>query len=217
MNKLIITLLLSSFSLGLMAQVGVKAGVNFTNMVFEEDETGIQDLARTGATNYSIGVEFILPLGDVLALQPELLYAKKGAESSYTVLGQTFSSTFSYNYLDIPLMLRFSLGNTHGEGLGVYINAGGYGAYAINGKSTSVTPLLTTETDLTFDEIDDQKRLDYGFVGGGGITLGNLFFEVRYQHGINNLLDDDANNNNDNNKFSKLQHRGIGLNLGVIF
>lgn len=209
--------MLSSFSLGLFAQVGVKAGVNFTNMVFEESETDIEDLARNGATNYSIGVEFILPIGDVFALQPELLYAKKGAESTYTVLGQSFSTSLSYNYIDIPLMLRLSLGNTHGEGLGVYINAGAYGAYAISGKSTSSSPLLTTETDLTFDEIDDQKRIDYGFVGGGGITLGNLFFELRYQHGINNLLDDDANNNNDSIKFSKLQHRGIGLNVGIIF
>lgn len=208
--------MLSSLSLSMMAQIGVKVGVNFTNMVFDEKDTDIEDLARNGATNYAIGLEFILPLSDRIALQPELLYSKKGAESTYTILGQTFKNELSYNYLDIPFMLRFSLGNTHGEGIGIYINAGAYGAYAINGKSTSETPILTTETDLTFDEIDDQKRLDYGFVGGGGITLGNLFFEVRYQHGINNLLDDDANNNNDS-KFGKLQHRGIGLNLGIIF
>lgn len=208
--------MLSSLSLSMMAQIGVKAGVNFTNMVFDEEDTDIEDLARNGATNYAIGLEFILPLSDRIALQPELLYSKKGAESTYTILGQTFKNELSYNYLDIPFLLRFSLGNTHGEGIGIYINAGAYGAYAINGKSTSETPILTTETDLTFDEIDDQKRLDYGFVGGGGITLGNLFFEVRYQHGINNLLDDDANNNNDS-KFGKLQHRGIGLNLGIIF
>ena len=216
MKNLITLLLLSSLSFSLMAQIGVKAGVNFTNMVFEEENTDIKDLARNGATNYAIGVEFILPLSDRIALQPELLFSKKGAESSYTVLGQSFKSELSYNYIDIPFLLRFSLGNTHGEGIGIYFNAGGYGAYAINGKSISETPILTTETDLTFDEIDDQKRLDYGFVGGGGITLGNLFFEVRYQHGINNLLDDDANNNNDP-KFNKLQHRGIGLNLGIIF
>jgi len=202
MNKLMIAMVFSTLSLGLMAQVGVKAGVNFTNMIFEDEATDVEDLARNGATKFAVGFEFILPFNDAFALQPELLYSQKGAESSFTVLGQTFKNDLTYNYLEIPLLFRLSLGDTQGEGLGIYLNAGGYGAYALNGKSKQESPLGTTEQDLTFDEDDHQKRLDYGLAGGGGITLGNLFFEVRYQHGINNLLDDDANNNNDN-KFKK--------------
>lgn len=216
MKKLMIAMVLSTVSIGLMAQVGVKAGVNFTNMIFDDEDTDVENLARNGATKFAVGFEFILPLSNAIALQPELLYSQKGAESSFEVFGQTFKNDLTYNYLDIPLMLRFSLGDTEGEGLGIYLNAGGYGAYAINGKNKQESPLGNSEQDLTFDEIDDQKRLDYGLVGGGGITLGNLFFEIRYQHGINNLLDDDANNNNDN-KIKKYQHRGLGVNVGIIF
>lgn len=216
MKKLMIAMMLCTFSFGLMAQVGVKAGVNFTNMVFDDEDTDVEDLARNGATKFTLGVEFILPLTDAIALQPELLFSQKGAESSFVVLGQTFKNELTYNYIDLPIMFRFSLGDSYGEGLGLYLNAGGYGAYALSGKTTSESPLGNTEMDLTFDEVDDQKRLDYGIVAGGGLTLGNLFFEVRYLHGINNLLDDDADNSNDN-KISKYQHRGVGLNVGIIF
>lgn len=216
MKQLSTLLLFLCLGTAAMAQVGIKAGVNFTNMLFEEDEVDIENLVDNGATNYAVGAEFILPFGGLIALQPELLYAKKGAESKYTLNGQEYSNELSYHYLEIPLLLRISLGDTYGEGLGVYANAGGYAAYALSGKTKIKSPLGDSEMDISFDEDDDQKRLDYGIAAGAGITIGNLFLEVRYQHGINNLLDDDANNNNDNG-FNKLQHRGIGINLGLIF
>lgn len=198
------------------AQVAVKAGVNFSNMLFEEDENSLEGLAKDGAVKFTAGVVFILPIGDVVALQPELLFVQKGAESSYTLLGQEVTNKLNYNYFDIPLLLRFSLGDTYGEGLGIYFNGGIYAGYAINGKSETSTPLGTTETDFTFDSADDQRRLDFGLAAGGGLTIGNLFFDLRYVHGTNNLLDDDANNNNDG-EFKKLQHRGLSLTAGLTF
>jgi hypothetical protein len=201
---------------GLSAQVAVKAGVNFSNMLFEEDENSLEDLARNGAVKFTAGVVFILPIGDVVAVQPELLFVQKGAESTYKSLGQQVTNDLNYNYFDIPLLLRFSLGDTYGEGLGIYFNGGVYAGYAINGKSKTSSPLGTTETDFTFDSADDQRRLDFGLAAGGGLTLGNLFFDLRYVHGTNNLLDDDADNSNDGT-FKKLQHRGLSLTAGLAF
>jgi hypothetical protein len=201
---------------GVSAQVAVKAGVNFSNMLFEEDENSLEDLAKNGAVKFTAGIVFILPIGDVVALQPELLFVQKGAESTYKLLGQEVTNKLTYNYFDIPFLLRFSLGDTYGEGLGIYFNGGVYAGYAINGKSETATPLGTTETDLTFDAADDQRRLDFGLAAGGGLTIGNLFFDLRYVHGINNLLDDDANNSNDGT-FNKLQHRGLSLTAGLAF
>ncbi len=213
-TSLILLLLLGAMAVH--AQVAVKAGVNFSNMLFEEDENSIEDLARNGAVKFTGGLSFILPLGDVVALQPELLYTQKGAESTYTILGEEFTTDLNYNYLDIPLLLRVDIGDTHGEGLGIYVNGGAYLGYAFSGKSTAETPVGTVETDIEFDDADDQRRIDYGFALGGGLTLGNLFFDLRYNHGTNNLLDDDASNSNDND-FKKLQHRGLALTAGLIF
>lgn len=219
MNRNTKSLLLLVFFIGishLNAQVAFKAGVNFSNMLFEEDDNSLEDLAKNGAVKFTAGFVFILPIGDVVALQPELLFVQKGAESTYKLLGQEATNKLTYNYLDIPLLLRFSLGDTYGEGLGIYFNGGIYAGYAINGKSETITPLGTTKTDLTFDAADDQRRLDFGLAAGGGLTLGNLFFDLRYVHGTNNLLDDDADNSNDGS-FNKLQHRGLALTAGLAF
>lgn len=212
-------ILLAVLTLGFntaQAQVAIKAGVNFANMNFEEDDPNIEDLARNGSVGFTGGLVFMLPIGDVFAIQPELLFSQKGAESSYTVLGQTFTSKLTYNYIDVPLLLRLSLGDTYGEGLGLYVNGGGYVGYALNGKNKYSNPLTNGETDITFDEVDDQRRVDFGVALGAGVTLGNLFFDLRYNHGINDLLDDDANNSNDNG-LKKLQHRGLALTAGIAF
>lgn len=198
------------------AQVAIKAGVNFANMNFDEEDPDIEGLVRDGSVGFTGGLVFLLPIGSVLAVQPELLFAQKGAESSYTVLGQTFSSKLTYNYIDIPLLLRLSLGDTYGEGLGLYVNGGGYVGYALNGKNKFSNPISSGETKLTFDDVDDQRRLDYGAALGAGVTLGNLFLDFRYTHGLNNLLDDDASNSNDNG-IKKLQHRGLALTAGIAF
>jgi hypothetical protein len=202
----------------LTAQVSIKAGVNFANMVLEEKEDNVEDLVRDGGPKLMAGAAFILPLGksNLLALQPEVMYIRKGSERSYTLLGETYTSDATYDYIDVPVLLRLSLGDTYGEGLGIYVNAGVYGGYALGGRATNETPLGTFEEEYTFDSADDQKRLDYGFAAGAGLTIGNIFLEVRYLHGTNNILDDDANNNNDGN-FSKLQHRGVGLMAGITF
>lgn len=211
-----LALLLLFAAVSVHAQVAVKAGVNFSNMLFEEDDSSIEDLAKDGAVKFTAGLSFILPLGDYVAIQPELLFVQKGAKSTYKIAGQEFSNDLTYNNLDIPLLLRLSLGDTHGEGLGIYVNGGAYVGYTFSGKSTSESPLGTVETDFTFDDADDQRRIDYGFALGGGLTLGNLFFDLRYNHGTNNILDDDADNSNDND-FKKLQHRGLALTTGLIF
>lgn len=215
-KKITFAIIAMGMAFSLQAQVGVKAGVNFSNMLFEGDETSVEDLAKNGATKFTAGLMFILPLSDAVAIQPELLFTQKGAKSTYKVLGEEFTNDLTYNYLDIPLLLRLSLGDTHGEGLGIYVNGGGYVGYALSGKGERSSPLGTLETEFTFDDEDDQSRIDFGFAVGGGLTLGNVFLDVRYAHGTNNLLDDDADNNNDND-FKKLQHRGLALTAGIIF
>ena len=215
MRKLLILFALLGMTYHLSAQVAVKAGVNFASMVFEDEENVIQDLTENGATGFTGGLVVLLPLNSMLAIQPEFLYTQKGAERSYTFLGETVTEKLTYNYIDVPLMLRVSLGNTHGEGLGLYLNAGVYGGYALNGKNTVTTPLGEEETDIDLSGDSKEKRADFGFTGGAGITIGDLILEVRYLHGTNNLLDDDIDNSNDN--FDKLQHRGLALTAGWIF
>ena len=217
MRKLITLLLAAMFTQVAVAQVAVKGGLNFANMVFEDDEDDIQDLAKNGNAGLTGGLAFIIPFGDVIALQPEILYTQKGSELNYTILGEDYYEKVRYNYIDIPILLRLSLGGTYGEGLGLYLNGGVYAGYALNGKKEQNVPILgMQESDISFDDQDREGRVDFGAVGGVGLSLGDLFLELRYMHGINNLLDNDADNSNDVG-FNKLQHRGLGLTAGWVF
>ena len=213
---MILVALLMGMTYHLSAQVAVKAGVNFANIAFEDDDDEIQDLVENGATGFTGGLVVLLPLNSMIAIQPEFLFTQKGSERSYSLLGETVTDKITYNYIDVPVMLRLSLGNTHGEGLGIYVNAGVYGGYALNGKQKTTTSLgVESENDIDLSGDSKEKRADFGLTGGAGLTIGDLFLEVRYLHGTNNLLDDDVDNSNDN--FDKLQHRGLALTAGWIF
>lgn len=216
MRKLTLFLALALCSYALSAQVAVKAGVNFANMVFESSADELTDVTEDGSLGFTIGAAFILPVNDFFAIQPEVQFIQKGVETSYKVLGEEYVNKLTYNYIDIPILARVSLGGTYGEGLGIYLNAGPYIGYALNGKSKIESPLGDNESDIEFDDEDRQKRVDFGLAGGAGLTIGNLFIEARYMYGTNNLLDDDANNSNDND-FDKYQHRGLALTAGLIF
>ena len=52
--------------------------------------------------------------------------------NSFEILGIETTNDLTYHYVDIPLLLRLSLGDTHGEGFGLYVNGGGYAGYAYN-------------------------------------------------------------------------------------
>ena len=101
-KKIALAVMAIGMAFSLHAQVAVKAGVNFSNMLFEEEDNSIEDLARNGATKFTAGVAFILPFSDAVALQPELLFTQKGAKSTYTVLGEEFTNDLTYNYLPTP-------------------------------------------------------------------------------------------------------------------
>ncbi|MEM1214117.1 MAG: porin family protein [Bacteroidota bacterium] len=199
------------------AQVAIKGGVNFASMNFDSEDTDLTDLAENGAVKFTIGASFVLPIGgDVLALQPEILFTQKGGDSSFSLAGVEAKRDYTYNYIDIPVLLRISLGRTYGDGLGFYLNGGPYAGYALNGRSERTLGGATVENDINFDDQDNQRRLDFGFAIGAGLTFGNLMVDLRYNHGTNNLLDDDADNSNDGD-FNKLQHRGLALTAGFFF
>lgn len=205
------------FASAVHAQVAIKAGVNFANMNLESEDVDLTELATDGSTKFTVGASFIVPLvGDLLAFQPEVLFTQKGTESTFKVAGIEQTLDYTYNYIDIPILLRASLGRTYGDGLGIYVNGGVYAGFALSGKTELTIGNTTTETDINFDDVDNQSRVDFGIAVGGGLTIGNIMFDLRYNHGTNNLLDNDANNNNDGD-FDKLQHRGLTLTAGIFF
>jgi hypothetical protein len=213
-------LLLGSTATTTFAQVGIKGGVGIATMSQEGEGFSNEDVDRNSILTPVVGLTFDLNVSDMFTIQPELLYTQLGTKNTYDLLGIRNESSYRINYLELPVLAKLQLGNADREGVGFYVAAGPWVGYALNGKSqfkstTDGNTLLDIDRELTFDDEDDTRRLNYGMVGAAGLTFGRVGLDLRYNYGLNNLLDADADNTNDNKPV--LQTRGLALTLGYSF
>ncbi len=202
------------------AQFGIKGGTNFATIAEEGEDVSRDDIKNRSINGLVLGLTYEANIADIISIQPELLFAQSGGSNSYTVLGTTTRTKYKINYLELPVLAKLKFGNTGQEGFGFHIAAGPWLGFALNGHynrkvTAGETTISEVDRDYSFDDQDDAKRLNYGLIGAAGISFGHLVFDLRYNYGINNLLDNDANNNNDNKPV--LQTRGVALTLGYTF
>src|SRR5829696_2748550 len=95
--------------------LGVKGGVNLATQR-NKGEDG-SDSSKS-AVGFVTGVFATFPVASWLEVQPELLYARKGARADLDGI----TSTLQIDYLEIPVLARFS---RHGSGTMGYYVAGG--------------------------------------------------------------------------------------------
>ena len=162
-------------------RLGIKAGGNLSTLGTEN--AVIEKQTRTG---YHIGLSASFDLA-AFGLQPELLYSTQGAEVSLPNLRYEEQ----YDYLSIPVTLKFSIGK------GFNVHFGPY--FAILMKATQRE---TSGTDETVNNIDEYiSNTDYGFFGGFGYDLNESFnFEARYNYGMKDV-DSFGNNERRNRVF----------------
>ena len=101
------------------------------------------------------------------------------------------SLEFRLEYIQVPVLLKFNV--VPAGPIRPFLCAGGYGAYLF--KATGV--IVAAGVELPHgDLIDDYQKLDYGVVGGAGLTFKlpgiALTVEGRYNYGLRNLLIDPA-------------------------
>lgn len=169
-----------TFAKAQVARGGIKGGLNLSNLYIDnvEDEN-----VRTG---FNVGLYTQLMIGPVFAIQPEINYSTKGAKADYDILGFQGENKFNLNYVDMPVLATFKLGDAADIHLGPYF---GY----LVGVSTS------TNGDLgdSYKELDrdDYKKWDYGIAGGIALNFDPISFGFRYNYGLNKIADSqDAEN-----------------------
>lgn len=83
--------------------IGVKIGVNYSNVYDAKDETFHSD-PKFG---FAIGGFVSFPLGKYLGIQPEVLYSEKGFKATGSFLGSNYEFTRTTRFIDIPVLLSF--------------------------------------------------------------------------------------------------------------
>jgi hypothetical protein len=204
------------------AQISIKAGINLASVAEDAVEESFAEQSSKSVVGFQAGLAFDLATESAFSLQPELLFIQKGGRVSYGFNDNNkLESRYYYNYLEVPVLAKLKLYNAE-RSSGVYLIAGPYAGLAVSGKvKTELTVFgqtSTSEEDISFDNDDPDdrnRRLDWGFSFGGGIKFGQAYLDLRYNLGVNNLLDQDADNQNDNKPYRR--NRGIGIALGYSF
>lgn len=124
------------------------------------------------APDFQGGLAAKLALGGFLALQPEILYT----QSTTKYFGQNQNSRITRSSVDVPILFRFSFGNT----TQFFINAGAQASYALDTKTKRPGQ---PEQTLEYETDDFNHRTGYGAAGGMGIAInshyGQFMIEAR--------------------------------------
>jgi hypothetical protein len=166
-------------------EFGFKGGVNIAT--FSGDEVGDAD-SRIGMI---VGGSFAFNVSPMFSIQPELLYAMKGAKFS----DPDFSVTFKHDYLEIPILARLTVPTAPGSSLRPSLLAGpALGielSCDIEGQEDGVT---VSSSCSNFDL--NTKSTDFGLVFGGelGIDRGGMRIglELRYNLGLTSFPDEEG-------------------------
>lgn len=204
------------------AQVSIKAGINLASMGASATEDNYRELENKSVVGFQAGFALDVAPSSVFSVQPELLYIQKGGKTTYGIdEDNQVQSRYYYNYVEVPVLAKLKW-LVPASRSGFYLVGGPYVGLALGGKVKNTVTLLgqttTSEDKFSFDNSDPadrQRRMDWGVSFGGGLKFGSTYLDLRYNLGINNLLDNDANNDNDNKPYRR--HRGLGLTLGYEF
>lgn len=200
--------------------LGIKGGINLAS-ISESASDDLEDYEDNAIVGIQAGLVAELPISGFFAIQPELLWVQKGGKATYTLLGNELETTVRYNHIQLPVLAKIKA-TTEGSDFGLFFYGGPFASFSLNGKSTvkTTTALGTVEEEKDIDYSDDdnyERRFDWGATFGLGFNVGALFLDLRYDLGINNLLDDDIPTSGPNGDDPYLRTRGIGLTAGFMF
>ena len=175
-------------------QIGVKGGVNLSKLSFGDfiktgtNPNGSPTASVDGQTfrnnlsdsfDSKMGTSFGIyaRFGKNLFIQPELLYSTRSAQFGVIRNGQTETATITSTSFDVPLLLGI-------KGGPIRIVAGPVASFRINDNQTLGNALQQyTQGSLS----DAWSQAYYGYQVGGGLDIGSLGLDVRYQGNISDI------------------------------
>lgn len=178
---------------------GLKAGVNFSNIYDEKNQSYVAD-SKAG---FAAGAFLSIPLGKFIGFQPEVMYSQKGFKATGNTLGFGYEFTRTTNFIDIPLQLQIK----PIEQLTFLV--GPQFSYLLETKNEFNGSTSTTQEDAINGE--NYKKNIFGFVVGADINLENFIISGRAGWDISRS-DKDGNDTN-----PRYKNQVIQLALGYRF
>ena len=193
----IILLATAPFIFAQSFDIGIKGGINSQKITTDTYKGGIDyslsDLKSDAERGFNVGV-FARVGGKKLYLQPEVLYAVKKGNSSFTYdnLEGTegeYSQSFDLKSIQVPLLIGFKMIDFKFASLRIFTGP----AMTVILKNSRIA--ITGSGESAFDPSSyDPKNFKnnvWDWQAGGGIDIGPFVFDVRYEWGLTNISDGD--------------------------
>ena len=156
---------------------GFKGGYNYSS--FNGEVT--KDNSLKGLSGFYVGALLELPLGDVISLQPEVIYSRQGAAWEQKNNLGSFKKDLRLDYLNIPVMAKVNLGP-------LFLQGGVQFGFLVDKPEVSYTA-GDRRVSQTVDK-DAYASFDFGVGAGLGVKLNQHFFvETRYTYSLTNVFD----------------------------
>jgi hypothetical protein len=172
MRKIFLTIvtLIPLFSL---AQIGIKAGVNFANV------TNASDISASNNTGFHAGIFLAPPSPGIMGFRTELLFSRQG----YNFGTNTNTGKVDLDYILLPQLMSINITKFFSIQLGAQM------AFLVNAKADTTTSSGTTNPYSGI--MDYYNKFDYGFAGGIEIhPFKGLLVGARYNISLGNLYKD---------------------------
>lgn len=179
MKKLMLSagviLLLTCINAKAQTHVGIKGGVNFSNVTNINGDTKVS--GQGGLFVHNV-------LNKSWCIQPELLYSAQG-EKDFTENG--VKNNLNLNYIQLPVMFQYNATRKF------YLEAGPQAGYLVSAKREGPNDNKTSVRD-------NYKKFDFGVNAGVGVNATkNIGIFARYNLGLMDIAkSDDVNRKNRN-------------------
>lgn len=179
--------------------LGVKAGLNFSNIIKDDGNNNFKTDYLTG---YHAGITLDIKLLDNLAFTPEALYSTKGYKSN-TTFGDFTQTT---HFIDIPILATIKLGG------GLNLVAGPQVSFLMSTTNTFETGFGTAEQEIIEDDSDRfKKSLVGGLIGFRYDFSNRVGLHGRYG------LDFQKNNENGTSQTPEFKNQVFQVGVGIKF
>ena len=206
MKKAIIAIAALFIAFSAHAQFGIMGGLTSSSGNLE---SAIAD-AKT-ISQYHVGVTYKIGIGNMLAIQPALIYNVKGSTFGAAIEGsEAFNADFKTGFLELPVQVQLGFGI--GSIARVYGFAEPFIGYAI-----------TNQVDGWPSEIGDQwefvkSRLEYGVGLGAGVELfRHLQVSVKYFWNLGDLYKADLSFGSISKELLSTKCSGIAASVAFLF
>ncbi|HXB43537.1 MAG TPA: porin family protein [Puia sp.] len=184
-----------------MPRIGFKGGLSMATIIKTNDNNYSSD----PLFGFNGGGVLQLPLGHIIAIQPEVLFSQKGYRATGTDL---VDGNYDYrrylNFLDVPILLRINASKEFG------IVVGPQYSFLLNTHTTFKSGSTTYEQTVNNENSNITKNI-FGGVIGADINLDhNFFIYARY------TIDFKNNNGDGTSSTPSYKNQVFQIGLGIL-